>query len=246
MELVEMLEKIGVPRQEGAVYLALVKSGGMGASDVAASTGLHRPNVYDILKRLEEKGLAGSSNLNGKTFYKGRSIGGIRDYMQEKLDCLGELEKQLKRYETEEKECEVVVYGGKRAIRAHFADYVETMKRLGGDSLLVGVDERKFMEADRLAVERLFEALKREGLKERVLVCEGETYLPAPKQTTTYAALPKKYFDSATSFQVFGDKVAIVIFSEPVHVITIKSRRTANAYRKKFELLWKNAKVIRR
>ena len=248
MEIIELLGEIGVPRKEASVYLALVKSGGMSASEVAAYTGMHRPNIYDILKKLESRGLASSFTLNNKTFYRARGVEGLRDFLEEKMEYLGEISKELEKYKEAEKECEVSVFSGKRALRAMQADVFETLKKEGGkrESFVMGVDEGKFMEVDRVSMTQFFEKIKKAGYRERVIVREGETYLPAPKETTKYAALPTRYFDSTTSFTVTGDIVSVVIFSEPTYYIRIKSKRVADAYRKKFELMWKVAKKVRR
>lgn len=245
MDILEMLEEVGLPRKEAEVYLALVKTGGSGASQVASLARMHRPNVYDILQRLGDKGLVASFTLNGKTAYTARKIGGLRDFLEEKMDCLDALSAELERYGQEGKECEVSVFSGRRVVRVVTADILATHGR-GDESLIFGVDEKSWMDADIVAMGRFFERMRKRGMKEKVLVAEGSSYFPAPRETTRYATLPKKYLDPATTTTVYGDKVALLVFSEPNHLIIIKNKKVAESYRRKFRLLWKVASKIRR
>jgi hypothetical protein len=110
------------------------------------------------------------------------------------------------------------------------------------ENLIIGVDERKFEEPDPGYLVKAFTLLKKHNIKERVLVREGDTYLPGRKYgTTEYRFLPAEFF-SPTPIFIYGDKIAMVIFSEPLHGIIIKGKGLAEAYRKQFELLWKHAK----
>ncbi len=246
MNIVEMLEEIGMSKKEAGVYLALLKGGAMGAPEIAALGKMHRPNVYDVLKRLEQRSLVSSATINGKIFYRAASLESLRDFWEEKLKLVREMTRELEKYKPEEKECDVSVFTGVKALRFVEMDVIETLKKEGGELVAVGVDERKFFDEDNVAMKWFFERMKESQLKEKIIVCEGDEYLPAPAETTAYGMLPKKYFDSSASFFAYGSKVAIVLFSEELHVVAIKSRKVANAYRKKFELLWKNSRKVKR
>ncbi len=57
-ELVQLdLEKWGLPAQEAHAYLALIRSGPLGASGIASAIGMARTSVYPILESLLQKGL---------------------------------------------------------------------------------------------------------------------------------------------------------------------------------------------
>lgn len=246
MDSYNALRSLGLDRHEASVYLILAKGGALTASEVAALSGMHRPNTYDVLRRLESRALVSSFTLNGKMAYKARSVDGLKESIEEKLDVLSALSSEFAKYEEPRSECEVCVLSGQKALRAMQMDLIRTLKEEGGDSLVSGVDERKFFGLDELTMRRFFSLTKEYGFKEKVLVREHENYLPAPKETTTYRRLPAPYFDSAASFVVYGSKVSIVVFSEPLHIIMIRSRKVSDAYRKKFALLWRVAKPVRR
>ena len=97
------------------------------------------------------------------------------------------------------------------------------------------------MEADPIIMKQFFNQMKKNKLKERVLVREGDTYLPSHKTTTQYKFLPKEFFDPTSTF-MYGEKVALVIFGEPLHGLIITSKLLSATYKKQFNLLWKVAK----
>ena len=55
-ELVERLVRLGLREYEARVYAALVITGPAKASEIARESGVPRPRVYDVLKRLHERG----------------------------------------------------------------------------------------------------------------------------------------------------------------------------------------------
>ena len=57
MDLRTSLEQIGLTKTEAKVYLELFKLGSTKSGPLVRKTELHRATVYDVLKRLIEKGL---------------------------------------------------------------------------------------------------------------------------------------------------------------------------------------------
>jgi HTH-type transcriptional regulator, sugar sensing transcriptional regulator len=66
--LAEELTQLGLTPTEAQVYLALVQNGPMGASAIAAATGLARTAVYPTLGALVDKGLAEGGEGYGSRF----------------------------------------------------------------------------------------------------------------------------------------------------------------------------------
>ena len=62
------LEKLGLTKTEAKVYLSLLKLGSTKTGLLVRKTNLHRATVYDVLKRLIEKGLV-SYIIKGKIKY---------------------------------------------------------------------------------------------------------------------------------------------------------------------------------
>ena len=57
IDLKQNLERTGLTKREALIYLELLKSGPLSPTQVAVKTELKRPNVYDVARSLEKKGL---------------------------------------------------------------------------------------------------------------------------------------------------------------------------------------------
>lgn len=57
-DLINSLQRIGLNKYESKAYLALVTSGSLTASELSNKTDIPRPRTYDILNKLDDKGMA--------------------------------------------------------------------------------------------------------------------------------------------------------------------------------------------
>lgn len=69
METKALLETLGLSRSESEVFLALLRSGKSSASKIIQKTKMHRPDVYDTLEKLVEKGIATRTIENNVRVY---------------------------------------------------------------------------------------------------------------------------------------------------------------------------------
>ena len=52
----DVLEEIGLSKNEAKIYLTLLRLGNVTATDIIKESGVHRSNVYDVLDSLVKKG----------------------------------------------------------------------------------------------------------------------------------------------------------------------------------------------
>lgn len=238
------LKEIGFTTNEIKVYITLLKIGPSNVSKLAQHSGLYRPYVYDTLERLQEKGLVSYGVVHDKKIFIAAPPEQLIVAQNEKLNALQKVLPELNQLMNLSKEEGTVnVYNGKQVIRVIQKMVLTELKENGGENLVIGVDEKRFMEADPIMMQLFFNEMKKEKLNERVLVRKGDNYLPGHKQTTKYRFLPKEYFSPTATF-VYGNNIAIILFTQPLTGIMIESRELANTYRKQFELLWKIAKRL--
>ena len=65
INIIDSLKDMGLSENEAKTYLALLRMGPSNASGIVQKTNIHRINIYDILNRLQDKGLV-SYVFNGK------------------------------------------------------------------------------------------------------------------------------------------------------------------------------------
>lgn len=242
MEIKGVLKQLGLTENEIKVYITLLKIGSSIVSIIAEHSGLYRPYVYDTLERLQEKGLVSFIFKDNKKFFQATNPSHLIDVEEEKLEELNKIMPELESFLKIPKEgTRAELYSGKKVVRVIQKDVLKTLLKTKQENLVIGVDEKKFMETDPTIMKQFFNQMEKNKLKERVIVREGDNYLPAYSRTTTYRFLPKEFFDPVSTF-IYGDKIAIIIFTEPLHGLIIKNKALSNTYRKQFNLLWKIAK----
>ncbi len=89
-------------------------------------------------------------------------------------------------------------------------------------------------------VKRYFEFLKKNNIKERIIAKRGTTILKEAK-TSSYKYLLGKKIGNVI-FEVYENKVGIILLGKPLNLILIENKQIADSYKNQFEMLWKVAK----
>jgi sugar-specific transcriptional regulator TrmB len=240
-----VLIDLGLTNNEVEVYLSLLRQGNATANEVAKKCGLHRQAVYDALERLLEKDFASFFSRNNVRHFQPLPPSKIVDFLDEKKQNLELLMPELLKIAQEEKETvKVEVFKGKSALRTFFRENIKEVKERKESPLIYGVEEKRFHQTDKIAIEKYLNELRRLNVKEKVLVKDEENYFVEGAQTV-YKKLPEKFF-SSIPISVCGSRVFMHIWGEPIYLIIIESEKLAESYKKQFNALWKMAKPVRR
>ncbi len=236
MDVVSILQEIGLSSGETSVYLALLKINSAPVSKIKEETTLHRTAIYDFINRLLNKGLVNYVVMNNVRHYKATDPIKLLDFLKEKeqqvQDILPSLQKMSK---LEKDEVKVEVYKGKEGVKTFMNDVARQKQEL----LAFGIDESRFVDLLGSFMDQYFRKEKEGGYNERVLTFEGAPFV-YPYETAEYRFISKQYFNPTPTY-VYANKVAILIW-EPLMMIMIENASLADSYRKYFEILWSIAK----
>ena len=239
----EVLKELGLTNNETEVYLTLLQKGSISVNEIAGRSGLHRQAVYDSLDRLLEKGFVNFVIKNGKKYFQGIHPEKILGYLEEKENKFKSILPDLINLTKLPREDTFVeMFKGKGIIRIIYNDIVKTFEKHPGEVLISGVDERKFIEEDKIALEQHLLRLRKLKCKERILLKEKDKYFVKGKQTV-YKHIPEKYF-GATPIYVYSNKLCFIIWGNPNYAIIIENQNLAETHRKHFHLLWKIAEKV--
>ena len=136
----------------------------------------------------------------------------------------------------------VISLSGKKDFERFYDLIYQVANTVGGPIFASNVDERMFdtlidAEFDKFHMHRMEQLRKK--IDFRVLIKEGDTYLPADKYAT-YKWIEAKQFANAP-FYVFGDYLAILLIIEEPTILLMKNDTAAALYRSKFLVQWKGA-----
>jgi len=135
----------------------------------------------------------------------------------------------------------VRAFKGKSSISKILDDVYLTLKDSKGEVFISGIDERKFLEADKSAIEDHIERLSQQGITERLLAREGDSFFFAGQQSV-YRWVPENLFNP-TPIYVYGNKIAVIVWGPPQQAIIITNPALADAYRKQFLFIWERARI---
>lgn len=246
-EIINGLLQLGLSDKEALIYISTLDSDNSSIPSLAASTGLSRGTVYDLVEKLKEK-----SFLTEVRKGKRRSL--IAENPTNRLysildDKHTEIQKSKKIVESilpsinllvkNDFKPEIRIYEGEKGFRKVWDEIlsyegkeflsiarIETYIKFMGEEFLTEIQERKkkLGFTSRAINENSPSAQKMKGDDEKYF---RETRL-APKE-----------FHFPSSEIIFGDKIAMFSTREENIIVVIKSRDFAETHRQYFEMLWK-------
>jgi len=138
------LRKIGLAENEIRVYEALIEIGISTMNSIQEKTGIDRRNIYDILNKLIEKGLASYTIEKGKKTFQITHPDKIIDFLTEKKkeidQTISEVEPKIpdliSAFNETKQEIRAEVYRGKEALKALHEESLQYKKQywIGGNS----------------------------------------------------------------------------------------------------------------
>ncbi len=235
-----ILEDIGLSKNEAKVYLALIELGSSTVSKISEKSGVHRTNCHDVLNRLIEKGLVAHITKNNARYYEATDPNSLLNILKEKEHKIKKILPQLKLGKELAVKSEANIHEGLPAakhILNHLLEKKETILVYGVISdvaELIGPFLEQFHKK-RIKQKIWMKHIYNTDAKDRI------NYLNK-LQYTEARTLPRE-FDSPVATNICGDEVVLILWKKKALTIQIKNKEIADAYRRYFELMWKLAKI---
>jgi len=227
----DILNKIGFEEKEKAIYLTLLKLGRSTASEISETSKIERTLCYSILQKLIDKAIVSyiiKNNVKSFSAINPRSLlESLKEKEKELRESLPKLE-ELMNSNNENTRAEV--YSGKEGIKFILRDIIKQKS----DYMVLG-EEGRFQEILPIESEQFMRKIEHAKIKERVLVKNGGEIVKS--KNSKFKFLPKNYLSPASTV-IYGGKVAILIWSEPLTMILIDNVDVAKSYKNYFNLLW--------
>jgi sugar-specific transcriptional regulator TrmB len=115
----EILESIGLSRNEVIIYLELIRMGDSSVSGLAKTTKLHRSNIYDTIGKLTKKGIVKLVFIEEKKFFRAISPEELLKYFKQREYDLESVISLIKeRYNRPEGKNNLILSEGIQSIRS--------------------------------------------------------------------------------------------------------------------------------
>ena len=238
---IRLLEQIGLTKNQSLVYLSLLRLGSTTAQNIIKESGMHRSRVYDSLERLEELGLVSYVVKDFKKYFQAAAPEKLLDYVDEKKEIVNQLIPELKKLEGMKKEVITAsVYKGKEGIKTIHSE----MLKEGKEVYVLGAKGKIFTELQyfipNFEKERVRKKIKFTLLYDTKEVKEFEKDKIKRK---LFEGKPfPQGFDTKSVVNIFGNKVAIVLWKEYPSAFMIENKDVADSFRNWFDFIYKNLK----
>jgi sugar-specific transcriptional regulator TrmB len=240
----DALEAIGLSANEAKAYVSLLKLGQATAAEISRESGVYRTNAYDCLAGLVRKGLASRVVKNNKTYFEAADPKKIAEMARRVQERLREEIPKILSMKRREAGVRAQVLEGRAGVKALCEDILATLQK-GEEWVDLGSAGRATEVLSKVYLLKLHRRRIKKGIRFRVIFADNERSRKlaaeyAPLSLTECRFLEKGYLSQAAT-HVYGNKIAIVIYSIPL-VFLLESAEVAESFRSHFESLWKVTK----
>jgi sugar-specific transcriptional regulator TrmB len=237
-DAIETFKKIGLGNNEAKIYFTLIKLGPCMAGRIAKESNIDRSACYDSLKALLKKGLIKYVIEANIKKYSANSPQRIIDFLKEKEEMIEKILPQLNNlYKEESERAQVLMYKGYRGIRSVFLDILKDAK--GKENLVID-SSGLFTKKMPFFAPHFVKGLEKNKVQVRQLVKRSKELYPS--KTTKMKYYSESFKDTIVTTNIYGNKIAIILWTDVPEAIVIKNKSAADSYKDYFEILWKQAK----
>lgn len=235
MKVEEVLENLGFTPNEIKVYLTLNDAGASKAGKIAKLAKIDRSSCYNSLKSLQEKGLVGYCIVGNVKQYQATGPKRLLGWLDEQIEDVRTILPELHaRHKAAKKEGQVRLYKGYKGIRTIFQDIART----GKDNYVFGSEGQFSKRMPEFALQ--FDRLKKENNIRTKLIIKKDG-MELDSSTSEYRYI-EGVEESAAVTNIYGNKIAILIWTDEPEGIIIENGAAAQAYKSYFDFMWKHAK----
>ena len=231
----ETLAKIGLSRNEIKVYLTLNEQGSMKAGRIAKMAKMDRSSAYNAIQMLLDKGFVSYVLIGKVKWFQATGPNRILEYVKEQEDDVQSILPELQeRHKRKKIEGQVRLFKGIKGVKSVFLDIIRT----GKDNYVFGSEGQFSERMPEFAYQ--FDRMKKEKrIKTQLILRKDRKELDS--KTSDHRYLPN-VSESPAVTNIYGDKIAIVIWTDEPEGIIIENAAAAKAYKSYFDFMWKHAK----
>ncbi len=239
----EVLEDLGLTDSEIKIYSVLLDLGNGAVGEISKKSGIHRRNVYDCLSRLSEKGFVSYIVENGVKVYSVTNPKGILERLElRKKSFENLLPSLIERYNVDIGKSETLFFSGKSGVKSVFEDQIQV-----GEEILVNGTSVDVAEVLKYFFPQF--SLRRKERKLKMRMIFDKDFSLRKSEVKELKKLPlcdfrfvENFNTSPMSQYIYGNNVAIIVWSSNPIAILIRQQEVAQGFRESFEIMWKLGK----
>jgi len=244
MNEIETIRRFGLTEKEAKAYILALREGEITSGSLIKKLKIYSKTAYEILNKLEEKGLFGNYVKSGAKHYHAIDPERLIELIKEKEIELKETEQNFRdilpnlrelRQKSLAKQ-QVEIFQGKKALKYIFEDVIKQGKEI----LIFGAGgkfKKAFPEYSELWHKKRIE----NKIKMKLLWNEELKNKKEENSNLEIRFLPREFENPAPAI-IYRDKVAIIIWTEEPVAFLVESEEISRSFRNYFKILWKIAR----
>ncbi len=237
------LEEIGLTEGESKVYLSLLNIGSSTIGKIIKEAQVSNSKIYDILDRLNKKGLVGISMINNVRHFEAKNPSIIKELISEKEESITKIKNEIPRlqkmYEFAENPQEAEILQGVKGIKTFTEMILSKLEK--GDTFYILGAPKEATELLGAYFQEWHERRAKKGINCQILFNEEAKERAVLREKTPFTKvkiLPKNV-NTPALIDIGKDYVATILFGERPLCIVIKNKKIYQSYLSYFQLLWK-------
>ncbi len=243
------LQRIGLTEGEAKVYLTLLELGSSTVGPIVKKSGVAYSNIYEILNRLIEKGLASYIIKNKTKHFQAVGPANLYEYIEKKEQEIIQQKEALKSFlprlltlrTAPEQEAEIFI--GKKGLKAAYEKLFIAINKKDLYCFFYIYKKEYGEQADRFYWS-MFNLFVRTG-KLKTLGIANEEYRKSwfvKKMKQFNMAMRYVHYPTAGNIDIYQDKILMVSWLPQPIAFLIKSQSIADDFKTYFNAVWKTAK----
>ncbi len=240
MDKNNILEKLGLTKNESAIYLALLEMGTSNISQISEKTSIHRPLVYKALPSLLEKKLITQTQKLKNVVYGAEPPNRLETLFDDlKINFFEILPDLEDAYSTSEKKPKIRFLEGRDGTKRIFDDVVRSLKK--NDVFYRFSSNKDGNEKKDKYVPRIYRKMRDEKKLQREVITNIQTAQHKKPSLDRFAkTMPGDFgpFEHNVTEIIYGDKIAFIDYNSETCMI-IESKRIAEFQKQIFQTLYR-------
>jgi sugar-specific transcriptional regulator TrmB len=238
----KIIENLGLSEKEAKVYLAILKLGQAGLTDIASESGVKRTTIYNHLDELLKRGLIYKTAKKRRLVYGAENPKKILKIWENKKNLIEKIIPDLENlYSVSFNKPRVSFYEGKEGLRNIYNQLIDTSKTIYSYFSPKSVFSILSLEEN----DKLLMKLYNNGGLLRNLVEKSDEAVEHLKNKKYQNFVKNKILPEELKFQtdllIVGNKVALISFKNMVGVI-VEDEAIAEMQKSLFKFIWKKIK----
>ena len=232
----EVLAHLGFSPNEIKLYVMLNSHGQSKAGKISKSAKIDRSSCYNSLKGLIEKGLVSYVSIGKIKWFQSAGPKKLLQYIREQEEDVKEIIPELEaQHKISKVQGQVRLFKGLKGVRTILQDILREGK---GENIVFG-NESQLEERMPAYQKQFVRQLKENQISVREIVREDRANKTSDPKRTRYVS---KKVKSPVVTNIYGDKIALIIWTDEPEGVIIENEAAAQSYRSYFEFMWAHAK----